>query len=149
MAYCAYTDIISLISKDTLLQLCDDDNVGDIVVSPPNTAYSNIVAAIAKADAKIDSYIDSRYALPLATVPDQVRDASADLALCNLYYRRRELDVPEGIERREKNVIAWLKDVQAGRASIPDLTEEVSDRGYVVSKTEDDRYFNDDLMDTY
>lgn len=149
MAYCDHNDIVRLISKETLLQLCDDDDVGDIVVSPPNTAYSNIVSAIAEADATIDSYIDSRYALPLESTPHQIKNASANLALCNLYFRRRELDVPDGIERREKKWLSWLKDVQAGKASIPDLTEEVSDRGYVVSKTDEDRVFSDDVLNTY
>lgn len=150
MAYSTYIDIQKLISAETLLQLCDDDDVGSIVVSPPNTAYNNIVEAIEQADAIIDSYLDSRYVVPITVaIPVQVKNASANLALCHLYDRRRELDVPEGIERRRKQWTDWLKQVQARKASVPGLAEETADRGYSVSKTEDDRVFTSDLLNKY
>jgi len=148
MPYSTHTAIAGLISNATLLQLCDDDAVGEIVITPPNTAYTNIVQAIAQADNLIDSYVGSKYTLPFATTPASIADCSANLALCNLYDRRREMDVPEGVERRRKQFTQWLKDIQAGRATIPEL-QSSKPASYVVSKSEDDRVFTSDILSQF
>lgn len=148
MAYSTLDDIKRLTSYETLLQLCDDDQVGDIVVSPPNTAYQNVVQAIEQADNVIDSYIGGRYELPLESTPASVADCSANFALCNLFDRRRELDVPEGVEARRKRFMDWLKDIQAERAVIPELHAAKS-ASSKVDKTADDRMFTDTVLDQY
>ncbi|MFA5751115.1 MAG: DUF1320 domain-containing protein [Candidatus Paceibacterota bacterium] len=148
MAYSTHDDIKRLISYDTLLQLCDDDNVGDIVVDPPNTAYANVLQAIVQADNTIDSYIATKHTLPLAITPGCVKDCSANLALCNLYDRRREMDVPEGVERRRKQFTQWLKDVQMGKATIMELQSE-QPASYIVNKTSSDQIFTDDLLSSF
>ncbi len=147
MPYCTLDDIKALLSYERLLQLCDDDDVGEVVVDPPNTAHTNIVAAIAEGDAIIDSKIAGRYTLPLTEpYPVQVAKCSANLAVCALYDRRREMDVPEGVERRRKQWLKWLDDVQANKAEIPDLDEATTGGGYSVSRKATDRIFTDDLL---
>ena len=148
MPYSTLDDLKKALPVQTLLQLCDDDNVGVIVTSPPNTAYNNIVHAIEQADNLIDSYVGDRYDIPEEDVPGVIRDASVNLAICFLFDRKREMDVPDGVERRRKAAITWLKDVQSKKASIPELKESRNPM-YSVSKTEDDRMFTDTILDQY
>ena len=148
--YSSATDIKRLISEATLLQLCDDDNVGAIVESPSNTAYLNIVAAIEQADALINTYIGGRYTVPVTLVPlpQILRDASGNLAVCNLFDRRREMDVPEGVERRRKSILQLLKDIAAGTAEIAELSTSASVAIH-TNKTAADRMFTDTLLNTF
>lgn len=109
MAYSALADLLAAKSEETLVQLTDDAGTGVV-----DTAV--VSQAIALADAKIDSYIGKKHAMPLSPVPDVVKDASVVLALCRLYDRR---DGPEpGLDKRQDRVIAWLKDVAGGRATL-------------------------------
>jgi len=148
--YSSVTDIKRLISEATLLQLCDDDNVGAIVESPSNTAYLNIVAAIEQADALINTYIGGRYTVPvtLDPLPQILRDASGNLAVCNLFDRRREMDVPEGVERRRKSILQVLKDIAAGTAEIAELSS-ASSASILTNKTAADRMFTDTLLNRF
>jgi phage gp36-like protein len=137
-----------LISNEILLQLCDDDGVGAFVTDPANTAYTNLVQAIVQADNTIDSYLTGHYDVPLPETPPSVADASANLALCNLYGRRHEMIVPDGIAARRKDVMKWLVDVQEGKANIPELYTDAPSSA-LSSRTADDRVFTDDVLDKY
>jgi phage gp36-like protein len=120
--YATLKTLLALQPKEVLLQLTDDDCNGVFTARPKNAAYRNAESALKDASDMVDSYIGGRYRLPLAKpYPDIIVQATAQLALCLLYDRRRELDVPEGIKERRARNMAWLKDVQAERASIPQL----------------------------
>lgn len=134
-----------LIGEEILLQLCDDDGVGAFVADPENTAYANLVQAIDQADHLIDSYLSGRYGLPLETTPVSIADASANLALCNLYTRRHEMEMPTGIDKRRKQVIDWLLAVQRGDANIPELYS-VKGPFAQSSRTAGERIFTDELL---
>lgn len=124
MAYCTLNDLGKLISENILLQLADDDGVGQFVTEEPiNNAYSNVLQAINDADTVINSYLAGRYQVPIVTdpIPPVVVQISQNLALCNLYERRRELDMPEGIKNRRDRNIGLLKDIKMERAEIPEL----------------------------
>lgn len=87
-----------------------------------HAAYRNIQSACASAQAIVDSYIGGRYTLPLSKpFPPQIVEIASNLALCSLYDRRRELDVPEGIKDRRARYLAMLKDIQSEKASVPEL----------------------------
>lgn len=147
--YSSLAMLIGLIGREILLQLCDDDGVGDFVVTPtPNTAYTNLLQAINQADHTIDSYLSGRYALPLETTPASIADASANLALCNLYGRRHETDMPAGIEARRKSAMKWLADVQDGRANIPEIAA-LRGATAISSRSDDDRIFSDSVLEQY
>lgn len=70
--------------------------------------------ALASATACIDAYLSGRYAVPLATVPDVLIGKCCDIA-------RYELDPrpPEDVIKRNSNALAFLRDVQSGKASLP------------------------------
>jgi phage gp36-like protein len=120
--YATLKTLLALQPKEVLLQLTDDDRNGVFTARPKNAAYRNAMSAINEASDIVDSYIAGRYRLPLAKpYPDIIVQTAAQLALCLLYDRRRELDVPEGLKERRARYMAWLKDVQGERASIPEL----------------------------
>jgi len=120
--YATLDTLLALQPREVLLQLADDGGDGDFVLDPPNRAYQNIIAVTDEAGGIVDSYIAGRYRLPLEEpYPPQIVATASNLALCLLYDRRRELDVPEGIEARRKRCLSWLRDVQAERAEIPEL----------------------------
>jgi phage gp36-like protein len=120
--YATLKTLLALQPREVLLQLADDDGDGDFRARPQNSAYRNVQAAVTEAANIIDSYIGGRYRLPLAKpYPQILVQAGSHLALCALYDRRRELDVPEGIKERRARYMAFLKDIQSERASIPEL----------------------------
>jgi len=142
--YATLKTLLALQPKEVLLQLTDDDAKGEFTSSPQNTAYKNVMSAINEASDIVDSYISGRYRLPLEKpYPDIIAQTTAQLALCLLYDRRRELDVPEGIEARRKRCMEWLKDVQSERASIPDLSRPTPSAMLVSAPA---REFGDSLL---
>lgn len=107
MAYVTQSELIERFGSDELLQVADrdgDDAVDAVVVD----------AAIADADAMIDSYCRGRYSVPFDPVPAEVRKVAADIARYNLW----DDQASEEVERRYSNAVAWLKDVSAGRARV-------------------------------
>ena len=74
--------------------------------------------AIGYASSEVDSYLASRYAVPLADpVPPVVMMVTADI----VRYRLTTGDVSEKdpIITRYKSTVAWLKDVASGVVSLP------------------------------
>jgi len=109
MAYCTQDDIISQISEEILIQLTDDDGVGEVDAD-------RVSAAIANADAEINSYCGMKYSVPFSTVPPMIRAASVDIAIYNL--RSRRMGASDTEKERYRERIAWLKDVAKGIATL-------------------------------
>ena len=92
--YATHSDIEARLDPKHLAELADDNGDG--------LADASILeAAIADADALIDAHLESRYSLPLATVPPLLCKISADLAVGNLFARRRESSSPLHQERAD------------------------------------------------
>ena len=79
------------------------------------------------------------------TIPPIVRQMSANLALCFLYDRRREMDIPEGIADRRKRFLKLLGDIRDEKAAIPELSKN-SPGVFTVSRVSTDQIFSDDLL---
>ena len=108
--YCTVEDMKKLIPESTLIQLTDDESLGNI-------NQARIDEAVASADAEINSYCGSRYSVPFTPVPDMIRKVSVDIAIYNLYSRKVE-EIPETRETRYKNAIRFLEIVAKGSISI-------------------------------
>jgi phage gp36-like protein len=148
MAYSTLTTLKSLQPETVLLQLADDDGDGEFDAQENNAAYRNVVSAIEDADTVIDSYLSGRYEVPVtAPLPVIIRQISANLAICNLYERKRELDVPEGIADRRKRYMQILRDIKAETADIPELSKRAP-AAFLNSKSGCPAVFGDDLLDT-
>ena len=97
MSYCTLTNILNLISEATLIALTDDAGAGEV-------DDAKVAAAIADADATIDSYCQGRYTIPLSPVPSKIVQISVDIAVYNLY-SRSDLDMPEVRKERNKEAV--------------------------------------------
>lgn len=138
MSYSVKADILDQIDEDILIQLTDDEDTGSV-------DDDKVTKSIADADAEIDGYCGKRYLVPFSTVPNIIRKLSVDIAIYNLYARRK--GAPEELEKRYNNAIRFLKDVAKGLAS---LGEDDPDGSPAESHKPDidqsDRIFTRDKM---
>lgn len=134
MPYCTQADIEALLPPTTLAELTAE--VGGV---PDPTV---VAAAIAQAQAEIDSYLGKRYVLPFTETPPRVKTLAVDLAVYHLYARRDVM--PEGRRDRYKDAVAFLKDVAAGRAEIVEAAgaELPGDAGDVTEISSAERVFS-------
>ena len=138
MAYSEKADILEQMDEDILIQLTDDVDAG--IVND-----DAVTRAIADADSEIDSYCGVRYSVPFSTVPDRVRKLSVDIAIYNLYARRK--GAPEDRKTRYENAIRFLKDIAKGLATLgkddPDGSPAESNKPDI---DQSDRIFTRDKM---
>ena len=120
MAYCTQTDLLESISEADLVDITDDADAGTIDTDA-------VDRAIADADAEINTYCAVQYDVPFATVPAMVRKLAVDIAIYNLYARRR--GAPEDRKERYDNAIALLKSVSDGTVSLGVDTPTPDDEG--------------------
>jgi phage gp36-like protein len=101
---------------------------------------------IADADAEIDGYVGTRYALPLAEpVPAVLVPIACDIARYRLY----DDAVPDIVRKRYEDAIARLKDIAAGRLvlGVDPLAPAPAAAG--VSVRARGREFSDELLGDY
>lgn len=144
MAYSIQDDILNQLDEDTLIQLTDDEGVGSVDATV-------VARAIADADATIDAYCQSRYTVPLDPVPDKIRQVSVDIAIYNLYSRRR--GAPDDRKDRHKEAIRFLERVGEGKIGLgvqphPDAPGEGDYSGGVQVSVRD-KEFDTDTMGKY
>lgn len=123
MAYCTENDLLSLISLEELAELTAES--GD-------TPDSGVVAeAISRAGGEIDSYLGSRYAVPLSPVPAQIKGLAVDLALFHLYARR---NLAPGVRRQKyEAALSFLRQVAKGEAVLEGMSGLVTESEQVES----------------
>lgn len=145
MPYCALADIIDQVPEQKIIELTDDENLGEV-----NTA--RVDKAIATAGSIIDGYLRGRYTLPLDIVPDLIKTIAVDLSVFKLYERRREMDMPETLVNRYKNAVKLLEQIQKGLISlgIEDTASAAGGSGsYKTNKTAEDREFSKEKLKTF
>ncbi len=151
--YCNLDNIKDQLSIDEILPLVNDEKraVADIdLTDKDDECLIRINDCIRKADNEIDSYLRSRYELPFAEVPEEIIDISVDLAIYNLYMRRKRLNMPESIDKNYKKRIQDLKELQKGTKLLkadgktPDMSTDIE-----VNKRPEDRIFNNGLLDQF
>jgi|GEM_PF-1261931 len=108
-----------------------------------NTINPSVIErAIADAEAEIESYLAGRYELPLLTVPAIVRKITVDLAIYNLYFRRRGFLASEWQERY-RAALRFLENVAQGVASLgADAPAEIRHLGPAATGSRQDRIFS-------
>ncbi|HSW38567.1 MAG TPA: DUF1320 domain-containing protein [Acidobacteriota bacterium] len=140
MPYCTTSDLLARIGEAELIELTDDDSAGVLDAA-------RVSAAIADADAEIDSYCGSRYTSPFSPVPVMIKKLSVDMAVYNLFSRRAHLaEVPKARKDRYDNAIRFLRDVAKGvvslgadapaeaAADLPETTRAADDRIFSIGK---------------
>ena len=132
MAYCTQADLQEQVSEAILIQLTDDANGGAV--------DSSVVArAIADADAEIDSYCAGRYSVPLSPVPAIILKLAVDIAIYNLYARRK--GATEDRQKRYDNAVRLLKDIARGLVALGATTPAPANTENTVSIAANGRIF--------
>lgn len=107
MAYATSDDLVARFGMDELLAIADRDR--------DDEPDSDVVdGALVKASDVIDSYIGTRYALPLTTTSTVLKGICEDLARHGLY----TVEPPKIVVDNRDAAIAMLKDISRGTAAL-------------------------------
>lgn len=107
MPYCTQQDLVTRYGEDELIQLTDKQKVGQLDTDVINSA-------IADADSLIDSYLGSRYGLPVNPVPRSLLRIACEITRYYLYEDMSTDEVKDRYEKAEKS----LKAISKGEMSI-------------------------------
>jgi len=88
---------------------------------------ANLNSAIASADSLINGYISGAVKLPLAVVPDILKQISYDIAVFHLHDRIQYKDIPERIRDKYDAALNYLKDVAGKKVIIDGVQAEQSE----------------------
>ena len=138
MGYASQQDLEAKCRLAVLVQLTDDARTGQVDAA-------KVTAAIAEADAIIDSYARTRYTTPFEPVPQRVRDLSVDLALYSLFSRRGydKDSADTAIKDRHDRAMQFLRDVGAGKATL-DITAPPNEPESFVQVAARDALFDEE-----
>ena len=109
MSYAIQQDMVDRFAQTELVQLTNPDN-------PAATTINATVLgkALTDADAMIDGYLQGRYTLPLAVVPQALTRYACDLARYFLY----DDHASEQVQKRYDDVIKFLEQVAQGKITL-------------------------------
>jgi phage gp36-like protein len=113
MTYATQEDLLGRLTEPRLLVIAGVDSDDDGMNDAPDAA--RIGAALEDASAEADVLLNSRYAMPLATIPAMLKNAVCDIAaylLCN------ETTISDFIRERRDKAVALLKLVGKGDADL-------------------------------
>lgn len=135
MAYVTQADLDKRFGPE-IAQLVDRNNDGT-----PDPGVFDMAAQ--DADAQINGYLGSRYALPLSPVPDLVKELAADITRYELWDDK----APEEVRKRYEDAIARLKDIAKGLIVLPGADgAPVEAVVGTMAYTERTRQFTDDTL---
>lgn len=108
-----YTTVAEMTSRlgERLQQILNVADGADV------SANATLLAAIASANGSVDSFLRTRYDLPLTTTPDQLIDAASAIATYNMVARRPEIATEADVEFKN-DAMRYLRDIASGKASI-------------------------------
>ena len=138
--YAAQADILEQLDGDILIQLTDDADAGTVDADM-------VTRAIADADAEIDGYCGKRYSVPFSTVPAIVRKFSVDIAIYNLYARRK--GAPEDRKQRYDNAVKFLANVAKGLISLGEDDPDSTPASNAPEIDNEDRLFTRTTMEDF
>ena len=109
MAYCTRADIVQAVGGESKLrQLTDREGTGSV-------DETVVTAAIATADALIDTYANKRFSVPFDPVPPAIKELSKRIARYTLRDERGTLT--EGDLKTHEADVKWLDALQKGEVS--------------------------------
>lgn len=108
--YATVTDLNKRITQDELIRLTDEADSGQV-----NTA--TIEAALEAAAVEIDSYLASRYSLPLTDPQPLLATLAVDIAIWNLY-SLDDSGVPENRKDRYREAVKTLERLSTGKQTL-------------------------------
>lgn len=114
MAYGTQADLIARYGEPEIIQASDRDD-------PPSGAIdsASVDRALDDASSEIDSYLATRYTVPVASPPNVLK--AAELVVAR--YRLHDDRATDRIRDDYKSIISWLRDVSTGKASLPGVAD--------------------------
>jgi len=140
MPYALQADILEQLDEDILVQLTDDADAGSV-------DDDMVTRAIADADAEIDGYCGKRYSVPFSTVPAIIRKFSVDIAIYNLYARRK--GAPDDRKDRYSNAVKFLANVAKGLISLGENDPDSTPASAAPEIDNEDRIFTRTTMEDF
>lgn len=113
MAYATAADMIARFGQAELIRLSvpEGELDGEVDVAAVTTALSD-------ASSLVDSYVEQRFATPLAAAPASIIAATCHIARHALALARNQTP-GDAVTRARDEAIAWLKRIAAGEVSLP------------------------------
>jgi phage gp36-like protein len=110
MSYASQSDMVERFGESEVAQRTNrvDGLTIDVAV---------LARALADADAQIDSYMATRYTLPLATTPTVLNRLACDMARYSLY----DDGVPPTVRQRYEDAVSLLKKFASGEVRLAGL----------------------------
>jgi len=141
--YCTVDDILTVMGAADIGQLSNDTGSDEV--------DTDIVdAVISSVSDQIDSYLRSRYSLPILAeqVPPALRDVAVVLCKYRLWTRRLE-DAPQGLKDDKAAALAYLSQVQKGSVILdwPNTERDPHPKTILVSSKP--KVFTDILLNRY
>lgn len=120
--YATLDDMLRLFGEGDCIALTDREGTGEI-----NPVVLD--DALLRASSEADTYL-ARYALPINPVPPALISVVCDITR----YRLVGGDISESspVYLRYARAVAWLKDISAGKAALPDQAGQAVQTGGVV-----------------
>ncbi len=136
--YCTQADLEARFGAQEILELTDRnaDNVADAGV---------LENAIADAGAVIDTFVAKRYDLPLSSVPAALVKTACDL----VRYALHKEDPPDRVAAAQKDAMAFLRDIAAGKAVLDIAGAEPAGAENEILIGGDARIFTSDNLKDY
>lgn len=136
--------ILALATRPWPAEYTEDDEQAAIAANIDNAIYN--------ATNIIKSYVGDRYdVVNLSVFPDSLKEHCQKLSFFNLAVDQNEQRLEdEAYARMERSAIAWLKDVSAGRAVIPELvTKQEISVSHVRVHTDGEQRFSKTNFEVY
>jgi phage gp36-like protein len=108
MTYATLTAMVAQFGEPELVQRTDRSDAGVV-------DQAVLDRALVDADAEIDSYLGTRYALPLASTPILLVRLAADITRYRLY----DDGVPATVRQRYEDCVSLLKRLSSGDVVLP------------------------------
>ncbi len=139
--YATHNDLLNRLELRHLVELADDDGDGQ-----PDPAILD--ACIADADSLIDTALRTRYSVPFEPVPPFLRKLSADLAIANLFARRREATSPTH-QHRAQAALELLRSLASGETRLEDAKPAPSPAPPQSTTMNRTRAFSSETLEPY
>ena len=107
LVYAVVADLDNVLSPDEQAELTDDTADGSVVA-----VTAILTASLESGESLIDSYIGTRYSLPLTLVPASIKRATLIIAKYRLMMKRNRLE--EDVREEYMEVMSWLEGVRDG-----------------------------------
>ena len=132
--YATQTNMVTRFGEQELIQLTDR---AQPALETIDTAV--LAAAMTRADALVDGYLRTRYAVPVVPTLPEIAHAAEGIARRYLY----DDGAPEGVLDLYKEAINWLTAVQSGKALLDATLAPASTSGGMIGTAQFNTVAND------